>query len=1660
MERGFRVWGLLAILAVLLPVARSQDTNLVVGYATIRAQEGSTTPVASALFTLRSGGVLISEAAVAAVAPIRAGRIFVDRENNQTGVAWVNPSSTPVTLKLTLRDSRGQTIATVADYRLDAGRHAAVFLEQLFDNFPESLTTGTLSFETQGEGEGVAAVTIRLGSNARNEPLFATLPVVGLEEPPGAGPIVFPQVGAGGSLSTQIILINRHAETIRGEVRLFGGDGAPLELESDGAAASTIPYEIAPEGTFRSLLTSSRGVFQGYAQVVPESGPVPAGTAVFQFRDGQGRLVSEAGVASTPPTRRARILVDTVGTQTGLAVANPGNGSQSIALTLRDRYGRQVASVARQIPAGGHFAGFADDFLDDVPEGFTGVLDIDSESPVVPVTLKLSVNQRGDLILTTLPLADRDRPPSSNRLIVPQFGSGPDLSTRLILINPRDEAAAGTVSLADQEGRPLALPFAGETVASRTFAISAAGGGQLRPGNSARPAQVLIGESPEINVNGGAAVVLRPRVIDSRGEVRDDFTLDFASLDETVARVDSLGRLEGLEPGFSTLAVTSDGVLATATVTVTGVTSGSAGFEISGVVRDLSGRLFLASGAEHAVFLSDASLDAPEVYAGIEGRMGFENGERLRALFSEPSFLAINQAQGRLYVSDTQNHAIRSVDSGAAGRVGTLAGGGGPGFLDGPAAQASFRSPMGLALDDRGGLWVADTGNHTIRRVSLSTGQVETVAGSPGQAGLTDGTGQAARFDTPVGIAFEVESLARQLERLAGGGPPPPASVIVADAGNRALRRVWADGRVETLARLSTPSGLRLGELGPAADAPESVAVDSSGTIFATFPESGRVAAFLPNGQTAEAAQPGTFLAPRAALAGGGGRLFVADSGGSLFEVRYGAPVIESVSPAQAASEGDVEVTVRGRNFSPETAVVLAGVVISEVEIADTGALSFRTPRLPSGRLTLTLQNRGGLAQTAFLVEPPPLSSLEAGEITTVAGGSTFAGDGGPALQAPLSFPQGVALDAAGNLFVSDTFNHRIRRVLESTGTINTVAGNGMAGFSGDGGLAAAAALNTPADVAFDPAGNLYFSESINARIRRVDAATGVVSTAAGNGRFGYSGDGGPATQASISLPKGITFDGTGNLFVADTGNGRIRRVDAVTGVISTVAGDGLFQPPVDGVPATESSLFLPDGVAVDRAGNLFVSDTQNHRIRRVDAGSGLISTVAGTGLPGFGGDGGPAVDAVLNTPAGIAIGLDGEVLFADRLNQRIRRIVSGRIETVAGDGSLEASGDGGPALEAGLANPSAITRDGAGNLLLADSGSLRVRRVDALTGVIDTVAGSGMANIPGDGGPAFAAGIASPFRVLFDSRGGLLVVETGVNRIRRVDPANGTISTVAGVGLFGLSGDGGPASEAALAVPEAIAEDVSGNLYVSERQGHRIRRIDAVTGRIETIAGGMQGFSPDGTAAVEARLDSPSGIVFDGDGNLYFSDTQNHRVRRIVAVTGALETVAGNGSDGFSGDGGMAVDAALSLPSDLVFDRLGNLFVVDFGNNRVRRIDAGTGRIETVAGGGSLDPATGPEPISAVDAAFVPTGVVVDGDGTLYVSDFIRHRVWAIDASTGRLRLVAGNGVQGVQGDGGPGPDAELSFPRGLTLGPEGDLYIADTFNGRIRVVARPSGR
>ena len=597
-------------------------------------------------------------------------------------------------------------------------------------------------------------------------------------------------------------------------------------------------------------------------------------------------------------------------------------------------------------------------------------------------------------------------------------------------------------------------------------------------------------------------------------------------------------------------------------------------------------------------------------------------------------------------------------------------------------------------------------------------------------------------------------------------------------------------------------------------------------------------------------------------------------------------------------------------------------------------------------------------------------------------------------------------MEAAGNLYIADTDNNRVRKVA-ANGVISTVAGSGSYGHHGDGGAATNAGLYYPYSVAVSAAGNLYIADAYNECIRKVDT-NGIITTVAGDVIYGYSGDGGPATNASLSYPYGVAVDAAGDLYIADSDNNSIRKVDT-TGIITTVAGNGTNGYSGDHGPATSASLDYPEAVAVDAAGNLYIADTDNSRIRKVllyaSNPTFLVNNV------GVGNAGSYTVvvtspyGSVTSAVAALTIAYPPSILVQPA-SQCVVAGSSATLSTVAagtgplgylwyfaGANLLQSSASSALTLTAVSTNnngnytvvvtnaygsvtsqvatlavgfpPSMTTQPGGQTVLPGRAAAFSVAvggtgpfsyqwqfdGVNFPNNLITTVAGNGTGAYAGDGGAATNASLAYPQVVAVDAGGNLYIADTGNNCIRKV-AANGLITTVAGNGAQGYSGDGGAATNASLNYPYGVAVDAAGNLFIADTYNNLIRKV-AANGIIGTVAGnGGATYAGDGGPATNASLFYPYGVAVDAAGNLYIADTYNSCIRK-AATNGIITTVAGNGLQGYSGDGGPAIIAILDYPENVAVDAAGNLFIADCNNNCIRKVDT-NGIITTVAGNGA----------------------------------------------------------------------------------------------------------
>ena len=512
---------------------------------------------------------------------------------------------------------------------------------------------------------------------------------------------------------------------------------------------------------------------------------------------------------------------------------------------------------------------------------------------------------------------------------------------------------------------------------------------------------------------------------------------------------------------------------------------------------------------------------------------------------------------------------------------------------------------------------------------------------------------------------------------------------------------------------------------------------------------------------------------------------------------------------------------------------------------------------------------------------------------------------------------RGMAFDAAGMLHVStDTTLYRV----------DLMAGT----------RTALGSLIEPGRMAFDSNGNLYYVSNMD-HVVRVRRPNGSVEVVAGTtGTPGFSGDGGLATAAELESPWGLAVAPNGDVYIADIGNNRVRVVSAATGIISTAAGTGIYGYNGDGLPASQTQIAGPYSLIFDAAGNLYIG-AGLYRILRLDAASGTISTFAGTGIRGFTGDGGAAVAARLSYPDQMEIDGAGNLFFTDGDSIRTRMVAaaSGIISTAIGNGTYSFCGENVPATHACISSVTGLDVDDGDNLILSDLANARVRLVSSATHEIKTV--------------ALAQQAQEPHGIAHDATGNLYYASYG-GAIWRVDAQTGAVSRIAGIGSHGLSGDGGPALLATFSAPGNLAIDAAGNIYISDGNNHRIRRIDAATQIITTYAGRFNSnILGDGGPAADATFRWTKSIKFDPAGNLVISDGQNCRLRRVDSVTKIITTIAGNGvcRNDNAGDGQLATDVGIWVYPAFAFDPMGNIFVA--WNKQLRRIDRKTGVISTV---------------------------------------------------------------------------------------------------------------
>jgi sugar lactone lactonase YvrE len=620
---------------------------------------------------------------------------------------------------------------------------------------------------------------------------------------------------------------------------------------------------------------------------------------------------------------------------------------------------------------------------------------------------------------------------------------------------------------------------------------------------------------------------------------------------------------------------------------------------------------------------------------------------------------------------------------------------------------------------------------------------------------------------------------------------------------------------------------------------------------------------------------------------------------------------------------------------------------------------------------------------------------------------------------------------------------------------VTTVAGND--GFhDGTGGPNGTAEFTEPSAVAVDAQGNVYVADTANNRVRKIDSS-GNVTTLAGNGTPGYAdGTGGPTGTAEFNAPDGVALDTQGNVYVADGSNNRIREIN-VSGSVTTLAGNGAsgFADGTGG-PTGTAEFNGPAAIAIDSHGNAYVGDSGNSRIRKIDS-VGQVTTLAGNGKQGYAPGAGRTAE--FNNIGGIAVDAHGTVYVGDTGNNIVRTIdVGGDVTTLAGNLMPgDADGSGGPNGFAQFHFPCGLAVDAEGNIYVADALNHAIRKIDA-SGNVMTLAGP--------------AGFNTPTAVALDAQGNIYVADSGSHRIRKIE-VSGAVTSLAGNGGNSYTGGwsdgtGGPNGAAQFSSPQGVAVDAQGNIYIGDTYNNRIRKID-VSGNVTTLAGNgagapAQGGFLDGTGGPNgtAELFHPSGIAVDTQGTVCFADSLNASIRKIDP-SGKVTTFAGSGTSGFAD--GLAGEAEFAWPRGVAVDVNGAVYVADLANNRIRKIDP-LGTVTTLAGNGAgagrgdwtypagayFNDGTGGPNGTAEFAE--PCGVAVDSLGNVYVADSANNRIRKIDAA-GNVTTLAGNGNKGwMDGTGGPGGTAEFRYPTGVAVDLRGNVYVGDLGNERIRTI------
>lgn len=721
-----------------------------------------------------------------------------------------------------------------------------------------------------------------------------------------------------------------------------------------------------------------------------------------------------------------------------------------------------------------------------------------------------------------------------------------------------------------------------------------------------------------------------------------------------------------------------------------------------------------------------------------------------------------------------------------------------------------------------------------------------------------------------------------------------------------------------------------------------------------------------------------------------------------------------------------------------------------------------------------------------------------------------------PAINADLNAPYSVASDSTGHVYIADSGNNLVEMATLSTSEIVVIGGGGDVSPTTVGELALSVRLNSPSGLAVDRAGNLYVSDRSNNLVEKITGASTVnpqIIVVAGGGNTVPGTTAQMATDSKLTSPRGLALDARGNLYIADTGNNLVERLDTSTGTITAVAGGGTTVPSSNPAIAIGASLNQPSGVAVDESGKVYIADTGNQLVERLDASSGTMEVLAGGGSAVPTDSPISGTNALLKQPAGIAAGEADLLYIADTGNGVIEQLdaSSGNIVVLAGGGSTTPNDVPGPAASALLSQPTGVNVDEFNNLYVASAGNGLIVKVSTNTTVPDVAEGAssspvnlqiGLSNATAISKIAISGGLNGRSDFTLSAVSGCIADGVRVNPAGSVctlsitfspiypGERTGRVSVLEGsyvIGTAAIEGKGlgpelvqlpGPiavvagggtaapgtapitATNAKLHLPTVVALGASGNLYLADQYRNEVEEVNASTGELRVVAGG--GFSiPSNTPipATSAQLINPSGVALDPAGNIYIADQGNNQLEKVDASTRSIVVIAGGGG-GTPGMNPVGAQSVYIVPGDVVADGRGNLYVSDVGNDLVERVvgsSTSNPQIEVIAGGGVLAPATTAN--VATDVSIVPFGLALDGDDTLYVADSSAGLVEKVQLTSSEIVVVAGGGTVKPSVTPAQSTSVAMNQPFGVALDGASNLYIADTVNDLVEKVDASTG-